>query len=264
MMEFGSILSGIGAIAGGFGLGSKGGDGIDVSENVRLSKHMFDQQMNNLKRHGISKVYGLGAGQGTVTPLTSQRSGGGISAGDIGSGLSQIQRGLQKQKQDPTAQAMEALGLREARQAAEQSEIQTEMMKLQLAKERQAAIGQIVSPAPGGSPGKAQNPYRVGFLEGENVRRPKSTIRFMGRDYPVGLLQSPEVAEEHFDEVGALGQGIYNAVKAYDAAYHQRKQRQAALDRAWRAEKYEQRKQRNQHHRYPFGESSRRRVYTWR
>ena len=254
-MEWGSILSGIGSIAGAFG--SKGGDGIDVSENVRLSKHMFDQQMANLRRHKIHPVYGLGAGQGTVTPVTTAR-GGGIDAASLGAGLGSIAQGLQKKPpQSPTQTAFEQLGLKEAQANVQGQNLQNDLLRLEIARQAQAMNAEPTAPAPGGQAGRSNKPGSPG--DAADVEKTMLKLNAQGMETDVTGMPDVDPAQQKFGELGEIEVAARNwaeRIRRNAAKYE-------AERRAARKKQYEQRRKRGQHQRFPFGESSRRRIYNW-
>lgn len=138
-MEFGSILAGVGSILGS-GVFGGSGDGIDVSENVRLSRHLWDQQMRNLRKDNIHPVYGLQAGQGTITPVTTGKTP--KDYGGLARGASQLYEGMRKREKDPVHQAMKGLGLTEAVETTKQAGLQTKLMELQVQREQRALNAQ--------------------------------------------------------------------------------------------------------------------------
>lgn len=63
----GNLLAGAGALGGLFG---GGGDGIDVSENYRLSQALFDSKMESAKKWGLHPLFALGGTTG-YSPVAS-------------------------------------------------------------------------------------------------------------------------------------------------------------------------------------------------
>lgn len=95
-MSLGSILSGVGAIAGGFGLGKsepdKGPDiHVQYKENRLHEMQSFHDKMGLAKYHGLHPLAVLGVPPGNFSPVVST---GGMSAGTdfgaIGYGAGQI------------------------------------------------------------------------------------------------------------------------------------------------------------------------------
>ena len=178
-MEWGSILSGIGRIAGS-GIFGGGSDGIDVSENVRLNKALMDLQPRSIDRkvagvtqaarkHGYHPMYLMGSAGNYSPQVIASGAKRGTDYGAIGRGAADLAEGLKKREQDPTAKAMTALGLREATASAEQAEIQTELLRLQLDREREGVNAQ---PTKGARTFAADKPHQQMFIGADGVARP--------------------------------------------------------------------------------------------
>ena len=196
-MEFGSILSGIGSIASAFG---SRGDGIDVSENYRLNQALaplMSQQQRQAIRNKweanyamarklkVHPLYAMQHGSAAMPQPTTITTGGGSRGSQLGDalqGAGQIADGMRKQERDPTAQAMKALGLREAKASADQAEIQTELLRLQLERERQGTNAQ---PTTGGAQTfPADKPHVQHIIGADGVARPISVPNLSEKGEP--------------------------------------------------------------------------------
>lgn len=108
-MSLGGILSGVGAIASGFGLGKsepdKGPDiHVQYKENRFHEMELFNQKMALAKHHGIHPLAVLGIPTSNFSPVVSS---GGMSAGtdwaSIGAGASQLAGAFVKPPDDKTS-----------------------------------------------------------------------------------------------------------------------------------------------------------------
>lgn len=106
-MSLGSILSGVGAIASGFGLGSKDepkGPDIHVQykENLLHEMNMFNQKMKLAEHHGLHPLSVLGVPTGNFSP-TVYVGGGGRDRdfGQIARGAGQIANAMVEPPEQP-------------------------------------------------------------------------------------------------------------------------------------------------------------------
>lgn len=135
----------VGNLASAFGGGS--GDGIDVSENVRLTKWVGHQQTTNeierlqrLKQAGIHPLFALGATQAAPSGIAS-------IPGDNPNKLARVAEGIGNIARDRTdgqlQKQLEALGLRQAEASARHAEANAKIAELELSQAalaRQAAV----------------------------------------------------------------------------------------------------------------------------
>lgn len=130
----GTVLQGAGALGSIFGGG--GQDAIDVSENIRLQKHSFDQTMNSAAKHGLHPLFALGAGMGQSPSFG--RIGGGEK--DNGAAVAQLGEVMQKLGNKDQNKVLEALGLREAQASVRYNEARAGMAEFELEKLRKGLL----------------------------------------------------------------------------------------------------------------------------
>lgn len=152
--EWGSILSGIGSIAGGFGLG---GGSKPPSLGKQMRYHWLDlaespaRKVAGLKKAGIHPVYGFGSSSSWSPQIAV--GGSRYDPAAIGGGMGQIAEALnKKQKQSPVGRAASALGLRQMNADVRRSEIEAEMAYMELQRQKQALNVTPTAAAPPASP----------------------------------------------------------------------------------------------------------------
>lgn len=202
-MEFGSILSGIGAVAQGFGLGGSGGETASPTDYVNANYYGLKGKHSFAKKYGYNPNYLMG---GSVAAPVVTDTGQGTAPGLIGAGLGEIASGAmaKKEKQSPTAKAMQALGVRQAEAETKNSEIQAEMAALELARQQQALNAQPTKAAPTSK----TYPYRPGLVTGKPM---PMWVAVEDRDGNIHHFPNPELGVELPETFGAgmLGTGIY-------------------------------------------------------
>lgn len=128
---FGSLLSGIGSVAGAFGLGSK-------SKSPSGKDYYKSQYFNMAAKHNFAKQFGyhpmylMGAPAISPGPTTTQQ----------GPDLRALGEGIKDLAGAPAQQAMQALGLRQAEAETRLSELQAEAAQIEVTNAKRSANAQ--------------------------------------------------------------------------------------------------------------------------
>lgn len=134
----GGFLGGLGSLAGGLGLGKSGN--IRGGEMKKLSRLNIQHELTRLQRlrdeGGIHPLFAMGSSAG-ITPILSGQNQDYETAA---AGVEKMARAVAPGKQDPTQQAMVALGLRQAEAETARSEFSAELARLELAREKQRNV----------------------------------------------------------------------------------------------------------------------------
>ena len=180
--EWGSILRGIGSIAGGFGLGG-GGETTSPKDTAEHTWASLDAKHKFAKGRGYHPMYIMGT-SANFAPATI--TGGGRNLGDIGRGLADVMEGVKGKS--PVGKAMADLGLRQSKAQAEHAEIDTELARLELDRQRQALNAQPTK----GQPAETF-PYRPGLVSGKPM---PMWIEVMDREGNIHHFPNPELGAE--------------------------------------------------------------------
>lgn len=127
----GPILSGIGAIAGGLGLGKDKADPeyearVQQETALRHEKESFNQKMALAQTHGLHPLSVLGVPMATFAPSISSTGGGGVDFTAIGSGMERIAQTQvkppEKPDEDPLQVRIAEATVRQAEAGAKKAE----------------------------------------------------------------------------------------------------------------------------------------------
>ena len=236
MIAAGKLAGGLGTLASGLGFGGSGGDGIDVSENARLMReqyaqqianipkiheaniqHSVDQTMKTAKAQGIHPMYLLGnvpqAANVSASVMGGSGGGSGRDYAQAGRGLEKMSQGLEGIAGKEVSKAMTELGLRQARAETLKSEYGAELDYINLQRLKQEA--------------NANQESAVTFAAKPTPKQ-KKILLSKGRgggSTDVSGMEKVDPWNEYFGEIGELEQSLRNYYHRYKAELLRRRAR---------------------------------------